>query len=352
MSDLDLAGQVHRRRNALNGEWILVSPQRSARPWQGHVEPRVTAAVPNYDASCYMCPGTIRASGERNPAYHSTFVFTNDFPALLPASVPNAQVLLEGTDGLNLMQAEVETGICRVVCFSPRHDLTLSAMTREDIRRVIDVFVSERQTLAARSDVRYVQIFENRGAMMGASNPHPHGQIWASSSVPPEIVKEQERQRLHWERWGRDLLGDYLDREITAGTRLVCDNDAFAALVPFWAVWPFETMILPRRRMPAIDELTLAERDALADILKRVLTQCDRLFDAPCPYSMGFHECPVDNAAHPEWRWHVHIYPPVLRSAIVRKFMVGYELLASPQRDISPEHAAERLRAAGESGDR
>jgi UDPglucose--hexose-1-phosphate uridylyltransferase len=255
-------------------------------------------------------------------------------------------------DEVNLMLAEAETGTCRVVCFSPRHDLTLSRMTREDIRLVIDVFDSERAMLAARDDVGYVQIFENRGAMMGASNPHPHGQIWASASVPPEIVKEQGRQRSYWERWGRDLLGDYLDREITARTRLVCDNEAFVALVPFWAIWPFETLIVPRRRVSTIDALTLDERDGLADILKQLLTRCDQLFDAPCPYSLGFHESPAEHQPHPEWRWHAHIYPPVLRSASVRKFMVGYELLASPQRDITPEHAAERLRAAGESVER
>ena len=375
MSVLDLATHVHRRFNALTGEWILVSPQRTARPWRGQVDDRAPEIVPNYDASCYMCPANLRASGERNPSYQSTFVFTNDFPALTPppvfdglgAPVASGSPVASGfsrksapaphpfpgcNDEVNLMLAEAETGTCRVVCFSPRHDLTLSRMTREAIRLVIDLFATERTMLAAREDVRYVQIFENRGAMMGASNPHPHGQIWASASVPPEIVKEQGRQRLYWERWGRDLLGDYLDRELTARTRLVCDNDAFVALVPFWAIWPFETLIVPRRRVSAIDGLTSAERDGLADILKQVLTRCDQLFDAPCPYSMGFHESPADHEPHAEWRWHAHVYPPVLRSASVRKFMVGYELLASPQRDITPEHAAERLRAAGKSVDR
>ena len=338
MSRLDLANHPHRRLNALTGDWILVSPHRNARPWQGQLDDAVREPVPTHDPGCYMCPGNHRASGERNPEYTSTYAFTNDYPALMPATP--VETLEE-----ELLAAAGESGICRVVCFSPRHDLTLARMPVEGIRRVVDLWVVERAELARLPDIRYVQIFENRGALMGASNPHPHGQIWASSSVPSEVLKEQARQRAHVDRVGQDLLGDYLQIELTAGVRLVCQNDSFVALVPFWAVWPFETMILPRRRAEAIDDFTDAERHDLADLLKQLLTRCDQLFDAPFPYSMGFHERPADEQPHPEWRWHAHIYPPLLRSASVRKFMVGYEMLAGAQRDIPPEAAAARLRA-------
>jgi len=335
VSALDLSNTPHRRFNALTGEWVLVSPHRSARPWQGQVESPARQDVPPYDPVCYMCPGNTRVNGIRNPPYTSTFAFTNDFPALVP-DAPRDQYERNG-----LLLAQGERGICRVVCFSPRHDLTLSRMEREDIRRVVDLWADERAELALRDDISYVQIFENRGAMMGASNPHPHGQIWASSSVPTEIAKEHARQRAHLERFGQDLLGDYLDVELAAASRIVCENTRFVALVPFWAIWPFETMIVPRRAISTIDDFQPAERDALADILKRLLTRGDHLFGAAFPYSMGFHESPADGQPHPEWRWHAHIYPPLLRSATVRKFMVGYEMLASPQRDIPPEEAEE-----------
>jgi UDPglucose--hexose-1-phosphate uridylyltransferase len=338
---LDLSNHPHRRLNALTGDWVLVSPHRNERPWRGQIEAAPVSLIPTYDATCYMCPRNERANGVRNPAYTSTFVFTNDFAALLP-DTPHDRV------GRELVTAEGESGICRVVCFSPRHDLTLAQMTRADIHLVVDLWAVERLALARRDDIQYVQIFENRGAMMGASNPHPHGQIWASRSVPSEVVREHTRQRDHLARRGRDLLGEYLDLEIDVKVRLVCENDSFVALVPFWAVWPFETLILPRRLVATIDGLRPDERDDLADILKRVLTRCDGLFETPFPYSLGFHECPADGQAHPEWRWHAHIYPPLLRSATVRKFMVGYELLASAQRDVPAEAAAERLRSMRE----
>jgi UDPglucose--hexose-1-phosphate uridylyltransferase len=343
MNPLDFSHHPHRRLNLLTGEWVLVSPQRTARPWQGQVEAVARDRVPSYDAQCYMCPGNTRANGIRNPHYESTFAFVNDFAALMPDTPPEAH------ERGRLLRAQGEPGICRVVSFSPRHDLTLARMEISDIRLVVDLWARERLELAARADVSYVQIFENRGAMMGASNPHPHGQIWASASLPNEIVKETGSQRAHHERFGQDLLGDYLALEQTEEVRVVCENDAFVALVPFWAVWPFETMIVPRRRVETIDDLGDTERTGLADLLKRLLTRYDHLFSVSFPYSMGFHEAPGDGQGHPHWRWHAHVYPPLLRSATVRKFMVGYELLAMPQRDIPPEQAAERLRALPET---
>jgi UDPglucose--hexose-1-phosphate uridylyltransferase len=343
MNTLDFAQHPHRRLNLLTGEWVLVSPHRTARPWQGQVEEAAGSTTPSYDPSCYMCPGNTRANGVKNPDYQTTFAFTNDFSALLPDTPREAQ------EQAGLLRAEGEPGICRVLCFSPRHDLTLALMTVPDIRLVIELWIEERRGLAAREDINYVQIFENRGAMMGASNPHPHGQIWASASLPNEIEKEQRSQQAYTARSGSDLLGDYLQVELDERVRLVCENDMFVALVPFWAIWPFETMILPRRRFGTIEDLTHAERDGLADLLKRLLTRYDHLFNVPFPYSMGFHEAPADGHPHAEWRWHGHLYPPLLRSATVRKFMVGYELLATAQRDTPPEQAAERLRALPES---
>jgi UDPglucose--hexose-1-phosphate uridylyltransferase len=290
-----------------------------------------------------MCPGNTRANGERNPPYTTTFAFTNDFAALRP-DTPR-----EPRESAHLLRACGEPGDCRVLCFSPRHDLTIARMSPHDIREIVMLWIRERVALAARPDIKYVQIFENRGAMMGASNPHPHGQIWASASLPNEVDKEQRCQHAHLESHGRDLLGAYLEIELREQTRVVCDNDSFVALVPFWAVWPFETLIVPRRQVATIDRLDEGQRAGLGDILKRLLTRYDNLFDVSFPYSMGFHEAPADGRSHPEWRWHAHVYPPLLRSATIRKFMVGYELLAMPQRDIPPEEAAERLRSLPET---
>jgi UDPglucose--hexose-1-phosphate uridylyltransferase len=342
MATLDFKQHPHRRLNLLSGEWVLVSPHRTARPWRGQLEATPAPAVPAYDPTCYMCPGNTRANGIDNPQYERTFAFVNDFAAL-EADTPPASYEAGG-----LLRAHSEPGICRVLCYSPRHDLTLSRLPIGDVRHVVDVWASQRAELAPRPEIGYVQIFENRGAMMGASNPHPHGQIWANATIPNEVARELAQQRAHHEQAGRDLLGDYLRIELDDGPRIVCDNGAFVALVPFWATWPFETMILPRRRVATVDGLDEAERDGLAELLKRLLTRYDNLFGVPFPYSMGFHEAPADNIAHPEWRWHAHIYPPLLRSATVRKFMVGYELLAMPQRDTTPEDAAERLRVLPE----
>jgi UDPglucose--hexose-1-phosphate uridylyltransferase len=339
----DLTTQPHVRFNPLRGEWVLVSPHRNTRPWQGQVETVPDADTPAHDANCYLCPRNSRAGGLVNPDYRSTFVFDNDFPALLP-STPRA----DETVG-DLLVARAETGVCRVVCFSPRHDLTLARMDRHALGGVVDVWVDQTRTIGAEEGINYVQIFENRGAAMGASNPHPHGQIWATATVPNEPAREQDALRAHRATRGTCLLCDYLAVEVSRGDRAVCENDAFVALVPFWAVWPFETLVLPRRHLAGLDDLTSTERDALADMLKRLTTRYDNLFETSFPYSMGFHQRPCDADAHDEWHLHAHFYPPLLRSATVRKFMVGFEMLGTPQRDMTPEDAAARLRAVSEA---
>ena len=334
---MDLQKQPHRRFNLLTREWVLVSPQRTERPWQGQVEKTSQEKLPRYDANCYLCPGNVRANGERNPQYKSTFVFENDFAALRPdAPVEKSEH--------RLLIAEGEPGTCRVVCFSPRHDLTISSMNVADVHRVVDVWIEQYQELGALELVNSVQVFENRGAMMGASNPHPHCQIWAESSLPNETVKEIASMRDYAKEQRSCLLCDYLSIEREKKERLVCDNNDFAAMVPFWAVWPFEILIVSRRHMTGIDQLNGDERGSLADILKQVTSRYDRLFSSVFPYTMGFHQRPTDGEDHPECHLHAHFFPPLLRSATVRKFMVGYEMLAMPQRDITAEEAAARLR--------
>ena len=339
--DEKLPAGPHRRLNQLTGEWLLVSPHRTARPWQGQVEETPPAARPAYDPACYLCPGNTRASGAATPAYASTFVFDNDFAALLP----NASEGDRGPGPDRLLVAETERGICRVVCFDPRHDLTLSGMDAPAVRRVVDAWAHQTAELGDIGWVRHVQIFENRGAMMGASNPHPHGQIWATERVPDEPAKEIGRQRAY-AVGGGCLLCDYVKVELRAGHRVVSHNDEYVALVPFWAVWPFETLVLPRRHLGALPDSDDAGRDGLADLLQRLTRGYDRLFGVEFPYSMGFHQRPTGGGPHPELHLHAHFYPPLLRSATVRKFMVGFELLGQPQRDITAESAAERLRDA------
>jgi UDPglucose--hexose-1-phosphate uridylyltransferase len=328
----------HRRYNPLTQEWVLVSPQRTARPWQGQHEEVKPDERPTYDPACYLCPGNERAGGARNPDYEGTFVFDNDFAALRP-NTPS-----ERFNDTDLILAQGEPGICRVICFSPRHDLTISRMSIAELRGVVDTWVEQYQELAARPLINWVQIFENQGAMMGASNPHPHCQVWANADAPNELRKENESQLDHHTTRGRCLLCSYLALELRLRERIVCANEQFIAVVPFWATWPFETMIIGKGHLSALDELSSEERDQLADILKQVTTRYDNLFQATFPYTMGFHQRPTDGSPHPEWHLHAHFYPPLLRSATVRKFMVGYELLASPQRDLTAEEAAQKLR--------
>ena len=328
----------HRRRNPLTGDWVLVSPQRTQRPWQGKQEPLPPDSLPAHDPGCYLCPGNARAGGERNPGYATTFVFTNDFPALLP----------EPGDGLTsdnaLLTSEQVTGTSRVVCFSPRHDRTLAQLPVEGIRMVVDTWAQETAALGAL--YRWVQVFENKGALMGCSNVHPHGQIWAGSSLPNEPAKEDRTQEAYWREHGSVLLLDYCALEIARGERVVAQNELWVALVPYWAVWPFELLLLPRTHVRRLPDCTDAERNDLAALLKIILPGYDRLFSVSFPYTMGWHGAPTMTDSTTHWQLHAHIYPPLLRSASVKKFMVGYEMLAEPQRDLTPESAADALRAA------
>lgn len=337
MSENDWRLRPHRRYNPLRGEWVLVSPHRLQRPWQGAVSTPASSSRPAYDPECYLCPGNERAGGARNPQYRHTYVFDNDYAALIPDTPPERI-----DDGL--LTARGEAGRCRVVCFSPRHDLDIAQMEPAQVAAVIDAWAEQYGVLGELPYIGAVTIFENRGAMMGASNPHPHGQIWAQSTPPDELSKETASQCRHAESAGECLLCAYAAQELDVGERVVFANDHAAVIVPFWAVWPFEAIVVPRRHTGAIDELDPAERLGLAQALVALTSRYDRLFETPFPYSMGFHQRPTTGEVFPEWHTHAHYYPPLLRSATVRKYMVGYELLGQPQRDITAEDAARRLR--------
>lgn len=339
----DLKEHSHRRFNPLTREWLVVSPHRTKRPWQGQEEKANKELPPKYDPECYLCPTNKRAGDHKNPDYKSTFVFDNDFAALQP-DVPDGEINVS-----DLLIAKRERGICRVVCFLPDHSLTLARMDRNEIIKVVDEWAKQCIELGEKDLVSYVQIFENRGEMMGASNPHPHCQIWATESLPNEPAKEINAQREFSNGGKKCLLCDYLKLERERSERIVFENDHFAVLVPFWAIYPFEVMIISKEHRLSINEFTVAERAAFADSLKRLTTRYDNLFLTPFPYSMGFHQKPTDGGDYPFVHFHAHFYPPLLRSATIRKFLVGFELLGTPQRDITPEAAAERLRDLSET---
>ncbi len=330
----------HRRQNPLTGEWILVSPHRTQRPWQGKVESVQERNRPAYDPKCYLCPGNSRAGEARNPRYTSTFVFDNDFAALLPDS----DCFPEQSHAL--LKASPVAGRCRVICFSPRHDLTLPQMSIEENCRVVDVWAEQVSELGRKW--KWVQVFENKGGIMGCSNPHPHGQVWASDGIPNEPAKEDLHQKQYLDQSGKNLLVEYGEIEAASQERVVLENEDWMAVVPFWALWPFETLLLPKRHVLRLPNLSPEERLTLASILKRLLTRYDNLFETSFPYSMGWHGAPTMEGEFNHWQLHAHFYPPLLRSAAVKKFMVGYEMLAEPQRDLTAETAAERLRAVSE----
>jgi len=336
MTNFEPSEHPHRRKNQLTGEWVMVSPHRTKRPWQGQLEKKASKESPTYDPGCYLCPGNERAGGKVNPSYKSTYVFTNDFAALKP----EAPELEPETN--DLLKARAVQGTCRVICFSPRHDLTLPEMEIPAIKGVVDIWAEQTRELGEK--YRWVQVFENKGALMGSSNSHPHGQIWAMDQLPNEALKEEVNQLAYFKNNDSSLLIDYLSIELIAGERIVLENQDWVVLIPFWAVWPFETLLLPRRAVKRLHDLEDSERKNLARILKGLLAKYDNLFETSFPYSMGWHAAPYTDTDHSHWQLHAHFYPPLLRSATVRKFMVGFEMLAEAQRDLTAEGAANQLR--------
>ena len=333
----NLQDYSHKRFNILTGEWVLVSPHRAKRPWQGQNEAISNELRPTHDPSCYLCAGNTRINGDENPKYENIFVFTNDFAALQTTS-PRFSI----TDGL--FKSESEQGICKVICFSPDHSMSLADMEVLDINKVVKTWQNEYTELGSNDMINYVQIFENKGAVMGCSNPHPHGQIWSQSTLPNEVYKKDQQQRTYFSKNNTSLLGDYLKQELEANERIIYQNDDFVVLTPFWAVWPFETMIVPKKQFANITKISEQESLNFADAISKITKAYDKLFDCSFPYSSGIHQSPTNGKINDYWHWHMSFYPPLLRSATVKKFMVGYEMFGSPQRDITAEQAAKRLR--------
>jgi UDPglucose--hexose-1-phosphate uridylyltransferase len=336
MSD---SSRSHSRRNPLTGEWILVSPQRLERPWQGQVDDVESEDLPPHDPDCPLCPGNSRANGVRNPDYAGPFVFENDFPALMAHSDDNHE-------DDPLFARRPETGSCHVICYAARHDLRLATMSDADRQSALEAMIGQYAVLDRQPHIAYVTVFENRGHMMGCSNPHPHAQAWATSTIPTEAVREMAMQRNYFERHGRPLLLDYVAKETATASRVLVDDEHWLSVVPYWATWPYETLLVPRRAVQAPDELNAGETGALSRVLGKTLAAYERLFQTSVPYSLGFHPRPSDGEKHPGWQFHIHIYPPLLRSATIRKHLVGFEMLGQPQRDLTPENAAANLRRA------
>lgn len=332
----------HRRFNILTGEWILVSPHRTKRPWQGRTEKTSLESKPKYDPKCYLCPTNGRMGGATNPDYKKPFSFVNDFSALL-------RDIEEEKYENGLLYAESESGICKVVCFSPDHSLTLPLMSTDEIMDVISLWQQEYEQLGAIEGINHVQIFENKGDVMGCSNPHPHGQIWAQRSIPQEVARKAKRLKEYWKKNGKSILEDYIVQELDLDERIILENEYFVALIPYWAIWPYETMIVPKRKVTHIGQLSIDEKQSFADMIKKTTIRLDNIFETSFPYSAGIHQAPTDGEEHPEWHFHMSFYPPLLRSATVKKFMVGYEMFANPQRDITAEQAANTMKSLADT---
>ena len=335
---LDFTQDPHRRKNILTGEWVQVSPHRTKRPWQGQEEETAGSQKLKYDPNCYLCPGNSRAGDAENPKYTSTFSFVNDFSSLKPDTSD------DDFNDSDLLISKGERGLCKVICFSPRHDLTLPEMELSQIKEVVDLWVKEYQDIGSRDFINYVQIFENKGEVMGCSNPHPHGQIWAQETIPDEPAKELIQFKNHYEKTGNTLLADYLKLELEKKERVVVVNDHFAVVVPFWAFWPFETLVISKRPFARLTDMSEEEKVGFADIIRKITVKYDNVFKVSFPYSAGLHPAPTDGEEHPEWHFHMHFYPPLLRSATIKKFRVGYEMLANPQRDVTAEYSAGLMR--------